>query len=364
MKKYQKWFFLLLCTVFITVSLAACSAKQDTPPVSSDPSSSEPSGQDTSSELSPEEYEAAFKAEPAANRVLRIGYNGGLCQAPIPIAYEKGFFEAEGLTAELTRSESARDAIAGGKIDTSAGMVAEWLKSITNGVDLVFTVGLHTGCTSAIVAADSPITSFEQAKGQVVAISGGIGGTYHNIGYRMIAHDGLKPEDFTWRDFPADQGLQVLQKGEAAIAVVSDQLAEKWVQDGLAKRIRSTTLDDDFINETCCVMGISGDFLRENPITSEKIVRAVYKASLWVEANKKEAAQILIDKGHISGTAEYSEALLNLYQFDRTNDDTEKSIYDSIDEYKALGVLDANIDSDALKNQLWHRFDLDDLVSQ
>jgi NitT/TauT family transport system substrate-binding protein len=319
------------------------------------------------SKLSDAEYEAAYKSEPASNRVINIGYDGGLCQAAIPIAQTKGFFAAEGLDTKLTRSESARDAIAGGKIDTSAGMIAAWLKPITNGVDIVFTVGLHTGCASAIALADSDIKSFSDVKGDTIAINGGIGGVYHNIAFRFVAHDGFKAADFKWKDFPADQSLLVLQRGEAKIAVLSDQLAEKWVQEGQVRRIRSLTFDKDFVDESCCVMGISGKFLNENPVTSEKITRAIYKASLWLnesEENRREAARILLDGGHISGTPEYALDLLNMYRFGIDNATTEKSLYDSVDEYKALGVLDAKVDPDALKAVIWRPLDLDRIAGK
>jgi len=356
-KVWRKFASTFVIGTLLASSLVGCGTKE----VQSQNPGQEQTETTATSQLTPEEYEAAFRAEPAAQREIRIGYGGSLCQAAIAIAQEKGFFAAEGLNTVLTRVEDARDAIVGGKIDTSAGMVAGWLKPITSGVDLVFTVGLHTGCASAIALADSPINSFADAEGQVVAINGGIGGIYHNIAYRLIAHDGFVPEDFTWKDFPADQALQVLQKGEAAVAVLADQLAERWVQEGLVKRIRSTTLDEDFKNETCCVMGIAGDFLRENPITSEKISKAVYKASLWVEENKEETARILIEKGHISGDVDYAADLLKLYRFDVDNAGTEKSIYDSVDEYKALGVIDKNLDVEAFKKQVWHRFDLEEL---
>ena len=365
MRNSERNFVFRLTTVLLTAALLAgslvgCTATQGVTAQSNQIGAEKPESSETSN-LTPEAYEAAYKAEPAANRVIHIGYNGGLCQAPIAIAQEKGFFQAEGLNTELTRAEDTRDAIVGGKIDTSAGMVAGWLKPITSGVDLVFTVGLHTGCASAVVLVDSPINSFADAKGKVVAINGGIGGIYHNIAYRLIAHDGFIPEDFTWKDFPAEQALQVLQKGEAAVAVLADQLAEKWVQEGLVKRIRSTTLDEDFKNETCCVLGISGKFLSENPITAEKISRAVYKACLWVEDNKEETAQILLDNQHISGSVDYAVDLLRLYSYDVNNDGTEKSIYDSVEEYKALGVIDQNLDVEAFKKQVWHRFELENL---
>lgn len=363
-------FFVLLVLIAVLVSVG-CQKKAETGVQGkvdqngtgkSETGSSDAGQKETGTELTEEEKEAEFLNEPAAGRVIHIGYDGGLCQGAIAIAHEKGFFAAEGLTTELTKSESPRDAISGGKIDTSAGMIAGWLKPITNGVNLVFTLGLHTGCTSAIVLADSEIDTFEEAKGGVVGISGGIGGVNHNIGYRMIAHDNLKPEDFTWSDFPADQLLLLLQNKDIDVAIAGDQMAEKWVQQGLVKRIRSTTLDEDFSDETCCVLGLSGKFLEENPITSEKISRAVYKASLWVQDNKKETAQILIDKGHVSGETEYITSLLELYDFVRTNEQTDKSINDSIQEYKNLGVIDEGIKVDTLKQQIWHSYALEKLA--
>jgi NitT/TauT family transport system substrate-binding protein len=314
------------------------------------------------STLSDAEYEAAYKSEPASKRVLNIGYNGGLCQASVPIAHSKGFFAAEGLDTKLTRSESYRDAIMGGKIDTAIGMIATWIKPISNGVDMAFTLGLHTGCASAIVLADSGIKSFSDVKGETIAITGGIGGDFHNVALRFLAHDDLNDKDYKWKDFPGDQCLLVLQRGDAKVAVLADQLAEKWVQEGLVRRIRSFTFDEDFVNEACCVLGISGKFLRENPVTSEKITRAVHKASLWLnesEANRREAAQILIDGGYISSTPEYAVDLLNLYRFGIDNATTEKSLYDSVDEYKALGVLDEKVNPDELKALIWKPLDLD-----
>ncbi|HML45890.1 MAG TPA: ABC transporter substrate-binding protein [Clostridia bacterium] len=316
------------------------------------------------SKLTDAEKELAFQAEPASQRTIHIGYDSGLCQAAIPIAHIKGFFAEEGLTTELTKTggtlDNARDALAGGKIDTSAGMIAGWLKPVTNGVDIRFTVGLHTGCSSAFVLADSDITAFEA--GQTIAISGGIGGVYHNIGYRFIAHDGFAPQDFTWKDFPADQTLLVLQNGEADVAVIGDQLAEKWVTDGTLRRIRTLNDDPDFIEESCCVMGIAGPFLDENPIASEKISRAVYKAALWIgesDENKLEAARILLENNYISGTEEYAVQLMKLFRWGLPNELTEATLYRSVDEYQALGVISKDLDPELIKSLIWTPLDIE-----
>jgi NitT/TauT family transport system substrate-binding protein len=343
MKRHSHKFFIAALALAIIFAFAACNKGKDTA---------------TGGTAVPADKEAAFALEPASKRAIHIGYDGGLCQAAIPIAQHKGFFAAEGLTTELTKSggtqDNARDALAGGKIDTSAGMIAGWLKPITNGIDIRFTVGLHTGCTSAFVLSKSDSTGFK--KGQTVAFSGGIGGVYHNIAYRFIAHDGFVPDDFKWRDFPADQILLVLQNGQADIAVVNDQLAEKWVMDGILRRVRSLHEDPDFKNEACCVMGIAGPFLDQNPVTSEKISRAVYNAAKWIDAsdeNKRETAKILLENAYISGTEEYAYQLLKLFRFGIPNDLTEKSLNDSVDEYQALGVLSRDLKPEDVKRQIW-----------
>ena len=313
-------------------------------------------------ELSDEELEALYLAEPAAGRTIHIGYSGGLCQAAIPVAQHYGFFEEEGLTTELVSSDDARDALAAGKIDTSAGMIAQWLTSVQNGVDIRFTLGLHTGCAAAVVLPDSGYDGFE--KGMKIGFVGAFGGVYHNIALRFVAHDGFSSDDFTWLGFDQSAILLALQEGEVDAIVVSEQLSQQWVDDGDVKTIRSLTTDDDFKNEACCVLGISGTFLEENPVTSYKITRAVYRASLWIaesEENRLEAAKMMVENGYVSGTPEYSFKLLNYYRFGLTPVETAKSLYDSVDEYIQLGILSKDTDPEIFKEQIYYAYDFGDL---
>ena len=250
--------------------------------------------------LSEEELDALYQKEAASQRTLHIAYSGGLCQVAIPVAQHYGFFEKEGLTTELTNVDDSRDALAAGKIDTAAGMIAQWLTSVQNGVDIKFTLGLHTGCAAAVVLPDSPYQGFE--KGMKIGFVGAFGGVYHNIANRFVAHDGFTEDDFTWLGFDTSAILLALQEGEVDAIVVSEQLSKAWVDNGEVRQIRSLTTDDDFKDEACCVLGIAGSFLEENPAASYKITKAVYKASLWLresEENRKEAAKMLIENGYV-----------------------------------------------------------------
>jgi len=340
-----------------TSALGACSTPQ-TPTAGESAASTARTAVETT-EVADDE---AYKNEPAYGRTINIGYDGGLCQGVVAIAHEKGFFADQGLDTQLVKTDNSRDAIAAGKLDTAAGMIAVWLKPISTGVDIVFTNGLHTGCTSAIVLTDSPIQALADVPvGDTIAISGGIGGQFQNIAFRFLAHDGLSQDDYKWADFTMDQGLAVLERGEATVYVGPDQVVEKWVQEGSVRRIRSLDFDEDFKDEACCVMGISGEFYRENPQISARISTAIYNAAAWLDEsdeNKAEAAQILIDGSWISTTPEYAVDLFKLYEWNIDNARTEKSLYDAVDEYKQLGILDENVDVEALKAQIWKPLEL------
>ncbi|MBQ3795083.1 MAG: ABC transporter substrate-binding protein [Butyrivibrio sp.] len=309
------------------------------------------------STLSADELDKLYSEEAASKTTIHIGYSGGLCQVALPVAQHYGFFEDEGLTTELTSSEDSRDALAAGKIDTAAGMIAQWLTSVQNGVDIKFTLGLHTGCAAAVVLPDSEYQGFE--KGMKIGFVGAFGGVYHNIANRFVAHDGFTEEDFTWLGFDDSAVLLALQDGEVDAIVVSEQLSKNWEKEGKVRQIRSLTTDDDFKDEACCVLGISGKFLEANPVASYKISRAVYNASNWLaesEANRADAAKMLIENGYISGTEEYALELLNYYKFGLTPEVTEKSLYDSVDEYTKLGVLDKNADAEAFKKKIYYAY--------
>jgi NitT/TauT family transport system substrate-binding protein len=323
--------------------------------------------QDSTVNLSEEE---AWKKEPAYGTTIHVGYDGGLCQAAVPLAYIKGYFEDEGLNVELTKSGDGTQtavtaALAGGKLDTTSGMIAGWLKPITNGVDLRIVLGLHTGCSSAFVLADSPVTAF--VEGQTIGFAGGVGGIHNNIGLVFAAREGFTQDQLVWKDFgDASALLGVLQNGEADVVVMADQVAEKWVQEGTVRRIYSQH-EGKFADDACCVLSIRGDFYDNNPITSKKISRAVYKAAKWIDSsdeNKLETANLLLENGHIAGTAEYALSLMKMFKFGLDTDTTEKSIYTTVDEYKRLGIIDPAIDVEAVKAQIWAPIDLEDTESE
>ena len=305
-----------------------------------------------------------FEEEAGGTRSIRLGFEGGLCQAAIPLAHLMGFFADEGLDTEIVVTGdlvSSRDALAAGHIDTVAGMLAGWFVPVTQGIDIRFTLGLHTGCASAFVLADSDIT--ELNRGQNIAVSGAIGGAFHNIALRFAYRAGLAPDDFFFRDFPAAEAVIALQNGDVQVAVIPDQVGMRFVQDGILRVIRSLD-DEDFANDNCCVLGMTGVFIDQNPETAERLTRAVYRVSRWLDEsleNKIEGINLLIEHGYAAAgvDVEYAAGLMNNWRWGMPHDLTEQTLITSIHEFQAMGVINSALDPAVVREQVWHPLGID-----
>ncbi|MCC8190871.1 MAG: ABC transporter substrate-binding protein, partial [Planctomycetes bacterium] len=103
---------------------------------------------------------------------LNVGYTGGLCEGPLHIAIEKGFFADEGLEVEAIRLAPGAnfEAITAGRIDASFGLLATLILPLANGLPIKITTGLHTGCDKVMVPADSEIKTVTDLKGKRIGV--------------------------------------------------------------------------------------------------------------------------------------------------------------------------------------------------
>lgn len=298
-----------------------------------------------------EELEA-MKQEPAYGRKILYYMSDGCTSGPT-MADHLGYYEEAGLTAEGVKGSSDVEALGSGQVDVATGMMAKMLVPITNGVDITFTGGAHIGCKSLYVLANSEYDTTADLKGQKISVPNGIGKSDYNITALLLDADGINySSDVELVQVSADACVASMEKGEIAAALLSDTFAYSMVKDGTLKCIRSQ-LDSDFADRVCCVMAMSGKFVRENPTIAKKTAQAVQKAHAWMRDNSEEATQVLMDMGWNGGNYEMNIMINNSLQFGLSDEFTGDTLRDFIERYIRLGLITSMDDVDEVLELAW-----------
>jgi NitT/TauT family transport system substrate-binding protein len=304
--------------------------------------------------MTKEEEDAAWKKEPAYGRVINVGYNGGLCLGTLGIADIKGFYAEEGLKVNVVRMTNDVDAIGTGKVDVVGGHIAKFLVPTINGVRMKFTTGIHTGCKSLYVLNKSDIKTTKDLIGKYVVVPNGIGGSDQNIAMRFFSRDGIDPlKQIKWKVTDAGAGILAMQKGEVSAALLEDQFARRFLDDGTLRVVRSLTFDDDFKNETCCILAINLDFYNENPITAKKITRAHEKASQWILDNIEESVRLLQEHKWVAGDFSLVLSIQKTLNYGISDKATEDTLRVIIRDYQSFGMIDPRLNADDILKKIW-----------
>lgn len=297
--------------------------------------------------------EEAWKKEPMYGKTILVGYNGGLCTGSPGLAKALGYFEKEGLDVKIVNTQTKSDAVGTNKVQLTTDHIATLLVPAVNGVNMIFTTSAQTGCKSLYVLKDGPISSTKDLVGKIVAVPDGIGNSDHNIALRFFNHDHINPNDVNFRQVETSATILAMQNNEVQAAVLSDQFAEKFINEGKIKAIRSLTWDEDFKKEPCCVHAFNKTFVEENPITAAKMTKAIRDCQTWINGHIEEATQALFDNNWASGDFDQAVRMMKSYNWDVSDEDTGTTLKNIINDYKTFGLIDKNSDTQQLLAKVW-----------
>ena len=287
----------------------------------------------------------------AKGTTMKIGYGTVLCQAPLQIAIEKGYFDEEGLDYEVVKMDGlVTEYVGSGQVDAAYGMVSKFIQPIDNGLDIMMTAGVHNGCIKVLVKPTSGIESIADLKGKTVGVNGlaeapavllkralsseGIGVTSDNLEVDFVIYSN------------SDLAMALENDAVDAICLV-DPAATVAVNQYGYNILLDTAKDEPYAAEYCCATFVTGDFARNYPEEAAKFTRAVMKASAWVEEHPDEAAQLLIEKEYLSGNPEVFANILRSYNCKPSVQGGYDSMVSNVDEFKRIGLLSEDIDTDA-----------------
>lgn len=234
-------------------------------------------------------------AAPASQKTFKIAWSPtAVCQSPVSVALERGFFDKYNIKVERINFSGSTDqlleAIASGHADGGIGMALRWLKPLEQGFDVKLAVGTHGGCMRLLVPQDSPIQSVADLRGRKVAVTDQASPVKNFFAIRA-AQANVPPDDVDWRQFPADLFGEALRKGEVEAVAGDDPLIYTLREDYQLREI-ATNLEGEYANGACCVLGLSGKLVRNDPEAAAAISRAVIDAQRWTAANPDETARI------------------------------------------------------------------------
>ncbi|MHC6202812.1 ABC transporter substrate-binding protein [Breznakiellaceae bacterium SP9] len=287
--------------------------------------------------------------------VLSIGLlvEGGLCEAPFYIAVEKGFYDEEGLKYKEFKMDpgTAMNHLTTGNIDVTNNLLATLIQPIANGLDVKIPLALHTGCVKVLVKPDSPIKSAIDLKGKKIGVAS-MNASTRVIPSRVLAALGLKIEgpnaDVEWLIYPSAELPLALERGLVDAIGSNDPAASIIEAEGKARVVINNAADGNLKDEFCCVTPVRSKTLAEHPEEVAKFLRAIQKASKWVQENPDEAARIITEKKYIAGEVATNARVLKTYNYRASVSAALSALDRNAKELQQIGLVAADVDVNAL----------------
>ncbi len=295
--------------------------------------------------------------------VLKVGETqGALCHAPIQIAMENGYFDEEGIKWERVDfgSGDIQAALGAGTIDCGLGLVGKFVQPIENGLNMVVTAGMHTGCTKILTTSDSGIKSIADLKGKTIGVSSLAGSEAVTVRRALYAEGidistGSSEVEFAVYA-TTDQPVALVNGAVDAIATADPVATNAQNEYGLTVLLDTATTEP-YASEYCCVSFVSKELIEKHPDIAAAYTRAMLKASAWVAENIEETAQIQVDAEYVSGDPAANAKILSTYEFIPSVQGGYDALENVTNDLKTIKVLKDSTDANQLIESSFARFD-------
>ncbi|MDZ4288179.1 MAG: ABC transporter substrate-binding protein [Prosthecobacter sp.] len=290
------------------------------------------------------------KSGSSSGNIIRVGYIGLTCEAPIFSALENGFFKEEGLDVELVKCEWSKykDVLALGGYDITHHLIMYFLKPIEQGLDVKISAGIHTGCLRVQVAKDGPIHTVQDLKGKRIGIPG-MGTPPFIFATRVLGANGLDPgKDVEWRVFPAGELGLALDKGEIDAIADSEPIGTLLLAEGKVRNLADQARDEPYAKEYCCAVIVNGKYLAANPEKTAAATRALLKGAKWVETNPRAAARMSVEKKYLGSNPELNTTAISNLRYIPSVKGAEDAVNSAAEAMKVAGMLAPTTDVAAL----------------
>jgi NitT/TauT family transport system substrate-binding protein len=248
---------------------------------------------------------------------VRLADDGGICFSP-------------GVAEELLRAEGFTDVryvpmIGEPRTFASAGVdfkgIAPWDVAVRldGGEAVVVLGGVHIGCFELF--AREGIRSVADLKGKSV------GSDWTRLLALMAANVGLDPlKDIRLVTDPAQKPMELFAEGNVDAFLGFPPQPQELRARHIGHVILNTTLDRPWSQYFCCMLVGNQEYVRNYPVATKRVLRAVIKAAEFCASEPSRAAQRLVEGGFVRRYDHAFETLSNI-PYDKWRDyDAEDTI--------------------------------------
>jgi NitT/TauT family transport system substrate-binding protein len=296
----------------------------------------------------------AWQSQAKDNDKLTVGYTGSLCEGPLHVAIEKGFFAKEGLdvTAIKLAPGTNFEAIAAGKIDASFGLLATLIQPLSNGLPIKITTGLHTGCDKILLPANSPIKTAADFKGKRIGVPS-LTSSPIMFAKRILAASGLsvggQKQDVDFIVFSNAELPLALEKGAVDAIAANDPVAARAAKENNLRIIFDSAITKPYNTQYCCAAYVSAELAEKNPAVAAKYTRAMQQSSAWIQKNQDETAKIQVEKKYVAGDPVFNATVLKTFNYIPSVKGAYDAFGTTAEELRNIGVLAKDVDIAFLK---------------
>jgi NitT/TauT family transport system substrate-binding protein len=266
--------------------------------------------------------------------------NAGICLAPQYAADRllaaEGFTDVRYVDQGLSVDLSSK--VGHGEADFTLDFAARTIQTIDNGGAVTVLSGVHVGCYELF--AREEIRRVSDLKGKTIGMEiGGLNPQAFLIA--MAAHVGLDPHaDIHWiiRTDPSVKPLQLFMDGKVDAFFATPPEPQLLHERGFKNVIFNSILDKPWSEYFCCVLGGNRQYVRQHPVATKRVLRAILKASDLCASQPARVARQLVDE-HFTDRYDFALQAMQDIPYDKRREyDPEDTI-----RYYALRLYEAGV---------------------
>jgi NitT/TauT family transport system substrate-binding protein len=251
----------------------------------------------------------SFADEPPLETTkIRLAKIPSICIAPQYVAEEllaaEGFMDVRYVELPAAIQHTA---IARGEIDFSLHFSAPLVIPIDAGDPITVLAGVHPGCFELF--GNERTRSILDLKGKSVGVQA-LGSSQHVFLASIATYVGLDPvNDINWVTSPSVKPKELFAEGKIDAFLGFPPEPQEMRARNIGHMIVNSALDRPWSQYFCCMLAGNTDFIRNYPVATKRVTRAILKAADFCAADPESVAQHLVDGGF---TQRYDYALQTL----------------------------------------------------